>query len=236
MEDQIQDVPEVEAVEPKRRGRPRKTATDDPLPQVSLSFEQLKDLLAMAQSDKAPSAELQAAILGLNATIDASKKLTQGIERTVRRSNAEGQDVSVFNFKAGCEHCTNNTPHPETGKLGHPKPALLYETYFPNGAKVVGEDCTITEIELFNAFTGSKTARDGKWTATLTRKGGKGRLIVDAPSYSLDQRAELPPLVQILMELLHGAHAADPAHLFDQVQALNARIAELEAKSVPVPA
>jgi hypothetical protein len=175
MEDQIQDVPEVEAVEPKRRGRPRKIQTDDPLPQVSLSFEQLKELLAMAQSDKAPSAELQAAILGLNATIDASKKLTEGINRTVRRSNAEGQDVSVFNFKAGCEHCTNNTPHPDTGKLGHPKPAMLYESFFPNGAKIVADDATVTEIELLNAFTGSRTARDGKWTATLTRKAAGGR-------------------------------------------------------------
>lgn len=228
--------PIEDAAEPKRRGRPRKIKElTEREPSIGLTFEQMKELLAIGQQATSRSPELEAAIKGLEVAAAQTTKLATEVERTTRRSNAHGQDVSVFNFKPSCDHCQHGTPHPETGLIGHPKPALTYDTYWPKGCKVFKEDCTVLEIELFNSFTASRTARDGTWTATLKRKStGGGTLVVDAPSFHMDDRASLPPLPQLLMELLHGPEQADPMLLIDRMLAMEQKIKELEAaQTVP---
>lgn len=140
-----------------------------------------------------------------------SNRQEQESRRSVRHSNADHTHVSVFS-------------HPE-GDLKKPKGKFqtpdgrVRETFFNN--HLVSEDeSTPLEIECYNAIQANCSARGGRWTARIDQDGR--RLRVDVPSYSIDERSDLPStLVEILTELAQGPKAVTPLDMI-------ARIAELE--------
>ena len=214
---------------------------------VTLTFEQIKELLSMNAASGTPQMQtaLEAMQAMAQAQVAATSQLGDQVRRTVIRSNAEHENVSVFNFKAGCPYCDTKTRHPEdpevvgSGKMGHPKPKLEFETYFPRQARVVWDDATVLEIELFNEL-GRKmqdaphlpiTARMGQWEARMSPDAKK--LFVNAPSFTSDERNSLPPLALLLFELLKGGQAVDPTSALSENIELRRRIEALEARQVP---
>jgi hypothetical protein len=195
---------------------------------VSLTFEQVKELLASATASGAS----QETVALINALTTSTKGLQDQVKRTVRVSNAEHENESIFNFKAGCQFCDARERHPEdpnivgSGKVGHPKPALKFESYFPEQARVFADDATVLEVELFNALGTKLSAnpmqpisiRKGTWEARLSPDAR--RLFVKAPSFTSDERNSLPSLPLILIELLEGGAKSDP------MDAVNASIAK----------
>lgn len=154
----------------------------------------------MAAQTPAPAAGLTGE--DLKAILSATKA-EQDQTRSVRHSNADHTHVSAFS-------------HPE-GDLKAPKATFTRETYF-NNHREREDECTPAEIDAFNAITQDCSARQGTWKARLDR----GRLLVEVPSYTMDDRMNLPDgLVLILRELANGTKAVTPADMA-------VRIAELE--------
>ncbi len=177
-------------------------------PSVSLSFEQLMELVKAATAGGSKSAEFELATTAL-------KELSSQVKRTVRQSNAEYPGISVFS-------------HPE-GELAHPKDRLKYQTYCV-GQKQSEEQLTPQEIDLFNAFTSSKEVPSKRWKAELTQNGSATRLSVTFPARTNDDLATLPPLTQILAELLYGSEVADPVLGMQRLAEAEKRIRELQDK------
>lgn len=205
-------------------------------PMVAMSQEQFASLIAAlsARPDKSP--ELQLAIDGLRHSAETNARLSAEVARTVRRSNADHSHQSAFTFDPRCNVCLSGQVHEETGNLGHPKPKLSKRTYFCYGL-IREEQVTPVEIELFNAFTESKEARDGVWTATIEKVGRQATTLhVLVPCLSLDDMVSLPPLTEILAELLYGRTVVDPVMSLDYIKALEARVKELERGVAPAPA
>lgn len=213
---------------------------------VTLTFEQIKELLALNSQSGTP--QMQAALEAMQAMAQAQVSATQGlheqVKRTTRISNAEHENISVFNYKSGCPYCEQKARHPEdpdvvgSGKIGHPKPQLRYETYFPRQARVVWDDATVLEVELFNALGDKMQSaphipimkRAGQWEARMSPDGRK--LFVNAPAYTSDERNSLPALPLILLELLGDISAqTDPAAVIQENIELKRRLAE--ATKVP---
>lgn len=130
-------------------------------------------------------------------------------ERRIRpKENSNHPAISAFSY-------------PE-GNLKKPKPTLRRATYWPRGVKQSEDLLTPEEIEAFNAFTHNCTARDGSWTATITRSGTTEILVIDAPVKTPDDRMNLPNgLLLILTELREGPASVD-------VGTMAARLARLE--------
>jgi hypothetical protein len=144
-----------------------------------------------------------------------SQKAIAESAKPVRHSNPDHLHISAFS-------------HPE-GDLKRPKGRLSRETYF-NNHKESEDDLTPAEIEAFNAITASCEARDGKWKATIKGK----RLFVNVPSFTIDDRMDLPNgLVLILRELAQGPRAADPVEMASRLAALEKAAA---AAGIVVPA
>jgi hypothetical protein len=159
--------------------------------------------------------QFEMATKALNAVADE-------VGRTQRRSNAVHPGISVFS-------------HPE-GEVKHPKAPLKYETWFCSAVQSESQ-LTPTEIDLFNRFDGDKEAHDGTWTAALDKHGRKKRLTVTVPAKTIDHLSQLPPLGQILSELLFGSDVADPNKAMLRLHAAEQQIEELRAqlaKLVPV--
>ena len=119
--------------------------------------------------------------------------------------------------------------HPE-GEAVHPKVRLTRDTFYL-GARQRDDDLTPQEILLFNAFTkGTKEARNGMWTARVTRDGSKEVLsVMCVEANSIDGRQSLPSMVLILTELHDGAQAADPSQMLVEVAMLKAQVQSLMA-------
>ena len=154
------------------------------------------------------NAQFEMATKALNAVADE-------VGRTVRRSNAAHPGISAFS-------------HPE-GDVAHPKDKLKYETWFCSAVQHESQ-LTPSEIDLYNRFEGDKEAHDGTWTASLDKHGKKRRLVVNVPAKTIDHLAQLPPLAQILSELLYGSDVADPAKAMGRLQDAERQIAELRAQ------
>ncbi len=175
-------------------------------PLLAMTTEQLRELIA---SLPATSAAAGLTAEGL-AEILKTNRQEQESRRSVRHSNADHEHKSAFSYPGG--------------DLKQPKPRLqtpdgrLRETYFNNHIQSVDE-LTPLEIDCFNAIQADCTARDEQWRARIDQSGR--RLRVDVPSYTADQRSDLPSLVEILTELAQGPKAVTP---LDMIQ----RIAELE--------
>jgi hypothetical protein len=163
----------------------------------------------------------------------ALTKLVGEMQRATNKENPNYEDRSVYNFDPACPSCKARERHPtengEPGKFGHPKPKLKHETFFCGG--IQREDwLTPMEIDLFNQFEKSTTAREGRWTATLSRDGTRKVLHIALPYRGADVRAELPPLTTILLELIYGPAIADPMQQLQMITDMQKQIAALEAK------
>ena len=196
----VPDVPEMPSIKQIEQGSPI----------VQLTFAQLEKLIETATAGGGPQRgeELRIAAAALT-------KLGDEVGRTVRRSNADHPQISAFSF-------------PE-GNRSKPKDTLKHETYFC-GSREREDALTPSEIELYNRFDRSREARSGRWKATLEPNGGKMRLLVTVPAKTIDNLAELPPLTQILSELLYGSEVANPSQSMERLLAAERKIAELEAR------
>ena len=210
-------------------------------PSINLSMEMFEQLLVAVKSSGGNAGDnptLAVAIRAIEAQAKNSERLAEEFKRTVRRSNDSHPNLSVFTFDARCPVCVAVAAGDETAMhvddkgrnvgLAHPKPELRYDTYFCNGRQNA-EQLTPLEVELYNAFEGSKEARDGKWSADLSRDGSKRRLSISVPARGYDDMISLPSLTQILAELLYGSDVASPDAALARISALEAKIKELEA-------
>ena len=145
------------------------------------------------------------------------------VRETLRQERVENPNFperSVFNPRGVFD---------DQGHPLQPKVKFRRETFYC-GVRLGGELETEAEIELFNAFTEDRTAREGLWTAEITKKGTpKERLSIKIPSFSSDDRvANSLPLLLILRELLDGAEAVNPETLQKQIAELQAKVKRLE--------
>lgn len=214
------------------------TAPPGHQPSISLSMEMFQELLnAVKSGGGGNDPALKVAITAIEAQAKNSERLADEFKRTVRRSNDTASGISVFTFDARCEVCKAIAAGDEAARhrdekgrelgLAHPKPLLKYDTYFCGGRQYE-DSLTPLELELFNAFEGSKEARDGKWTADLSRDGSKRRLMISVPARSYDDMLSIPPLTQVLAELLYGSDIASPDAALARISELEKRLKELE--------
>lgn len=184
------------------------TLTETPAPvaapvqpvMLSMTTEQLQALIASlpGQGGGLTSSDLKALL--------DSQKSEREQTRSVRHSNADHLHVSVFSHKGG--------------DLKEPKAKLTRETFF-NNHRESEDELTPTEIEAYNSITHTCEARGGAWTARV--KGN--RLLIDIPSYTMDDRMNLPDgLVLILKELAQGERAVTPADMAVQIADLERRL------------
>lgn len=148
----------------------------------------------------------------------------QQILETVSQSNAAAMQRSL-------EREDRN--YIERGPFAWPdKRKLRRKTYFCYAEQ---RDDTLTEAEVdaYNAITRSCTARDGAWTATIVRDGTTEKLHVFVPGKTIDQRMELPSLLDILAELKDGPAAVDRTAMAERIAELEARLAKIDAKGSP---
>lgn len=132
------------------------------------------------------------------------------VQKAMKPENATAPNVSAFN------------------PTGAAKVSLKRKTYFV-GAKMTDEMLTPLEIELFNRFDSSKTAKGGKWTARVIQNGDSQELHVQVPHKEIDDRMNLPALTLILRELLDGSEAADPESLYARLAAAESKLAAIGA-------
>lgn len=177
---------------------------------TGLSEDQFSRLLAAAQGNSGGGNDAISMLAQtMKELVAAQNRNADAVEKTVTRSNATHPADSVFSLPGG--------------ERDNPKNKLKSKTFFLGVPQ--GEDTlTPVEIDLFNAITTGRSARDGAWTATVepSTNGGKPTLKVNI-AISEGDLASTPPLVQILAELATGAKAEDMGTLL-------VRVAELEAK------
>lgn len=157
----------------------------------------------------------------LNKQLENQQQLAES-QRTIHRQNPQHPGKSDFSY-------------PE-GDLKRPKPTFLAgangqprEVFF-NGHRESIHDLKPAEIEAYNKITHSCQARDGRWTAVVTAN----RLMVTVPSYTIDDRMDLPNgLVLILAELAQGTRAVDPASMQERLLEMERQLAELKGVGSP---
>src|SRR5687768_11906514 len=185
-----------------------------------------KARLAQAQPSGGMTAEQLAQVLAQQA--NATKELVQA-SRPVRQANPDHEHISVFSYPEG----DLKRPKPQflAGKNGQPR-----EVFF-NYHRESRDDLTPAEIDAYNAITHSCTAyeergTEGMWKAIVT----PNRLEVRVPSYTADERSDLPNgLVLILGILANGPKAADPAQLAAELAEMKRELVALKAQQ-PVSA
>jgi len=184
-------------------------ASFDHIVQLTANGFGYEHILRLAPSLKAPQG-------GGGLTAADLKTLLDGQRKAMRPENEQHPGISAFS-------------HPD-GEQAHPKDTLRRPTFF-NGMRE-HEDClTPIEIELYNRFDKTMTARDGRWKADVRQNGSAQELhITTVEIGSLDGRLSLPQLTLILRELLDGAEAANPDALAARVVALEATIKEMQAQ------
>ena len=142
-------------------------------------------------------------------TSSATESGAEGMRRAIKPDNPTHPGVSVFSF-------------PE-GDRARPKPKLTRETFFC-GSPQREDQLTPSEINAFNAITGERTARNGRWWARVEQYGNRQRLHVFVPNKSIDDRMDLPNgLLLILRELAEGPEAVN-------IESLAAKVARLETE------
>ena len=142
--------------------------------------------------------------------------------RQQRKENPNYPEVSVFNPGGKFD---------DDGNARAPKEVFKRPTFF-NGVRLGGELETPEEIRLFNQFTDTKLARDGRWKLEIEDKGTRNeRALLTIPSRTADDRMEnAVPLPLILRELLGGADAVNPETLTARLDEQAKQIAELKAQ------
>jgi len=213
-------------------------AKDDVTPpksptQYVLGADDLKTLLVAFKEAAGSPAAAPGMPDAMTALLKQVESLTQTAQRSVRKENPHYEDRGVYHVDLTCEICKNGElhylPDDPIGREAHPRPTMIYDYEFCHG-RVLADWLTIPEIELINQFTADKTARDGQWTATISRNGTKKKLQVEVPYRGLDTRHDLPSQAAILIELLYGQTLADPSSALVLIQQLQAKVTELEAR------
>jgi hypothetical protein len=160
---------------------------------------------------------------GLKTVLQAvSADNAKAIEKIVIPENKVSPLISAFSY-------------PE-GDTARPKPRLVdqlgidRETIFC-GARQREDQLTPEEILAFNNITEDCTARGGTWFARVKREGRKEFLWVHVPCVDVDERMELPSLLQILLELKEGAAAVDINVLVRQLNELKAQVEKVQVVS-----
>lgn len=188
----------------------------------ALTFEQLLRLFDAASSKSDPA---------LRALAETMKAAAEQQARSQRHSNMIPTGISVFNPEGDIRGIGDDRPL---------KPKLRDEVFF-EGMRQNEEQLTPAEVNLFNSFTGSKSARNGAWEAIYAPPKGnakKGLLqVILGIGQDVDNRMGLPPLTHILSELSTGQDATDIDKMVQQLAAMAAEIAALKAQTaVPVGA
>jgi hypothetical protein len=116
------------------------------------------------------------------------------------------------------------------GKAKKREHKLRYKDVFFLGDKLREESLTPDEIDILNSFKTDTTARDGRWVATITRESGKPVLTVTAPFGTMDNRNQLPSLLLMCDELLHGPETNNPDSMLSRLLAAEKTIRELQEK------
>lgn len=169
-----------------------------------------------------PSEDIKNLAAAMLAHVEATKQLTEQTSRTIRHSNAYTPEISAYSYPEG------NVARPKpilSDKKGNPR-----ETFFC-GIRQEESLMTPEEILAFNRITTPKTSRGGTWRADIQNAGmGLERLLVQVPNQSINERMELPSGIRvILLELEAGQEATDPLRLTEEIQKLQATVAQLIA-------
>jgi len=199
--------------------------------QYVLGADDLKTLLLAFKEAASSPAAAPGMPDAMTALLKQVESLTQTAQRSVRKENPHYEDRGVYHVDPTCAICQTHAlhylPDDPIGREAHPRPTMIYDYEFCHG-RVLADWLTIPEIELINQFTADKTARDGQWTATISRNGTKKKLQVEVPYRGLDTRHDLPSQAAILIELLYGQTLADPSSALVLIQQLQAQVASLE--------
>ncbi len=176
---------------------------------VTMTQEQLQALIGAATGGGGGMSAAE-----LKGILDAQREETTD-RKGVRHSNADHRHESVFSLPGG--------------DLKNPKPKLARETFF-NNHREHEDELTPAEIEAFNSITHECKARGGAWTAKFK---DDGRLLINVPSHTMDDRMNLPDgLVLILRELGAGERAVSPADMAIRIADLERRLAAQESAVV----
>ena len=189
--------------------------------------EQFERMMQALQNQPRPDGVVSPEIAAICEAIAASGRAMQEVataqQRTVRHSNAFHPGISAFSYPEGDE--ARKKPR-LVDKNGQPR-----EVYFC-GTRQEEDMLMPREIELFNQITQSKLSRNGAWRADVIPLGASGeRLLIQIPVKTINDRAALPPSLEIcLLEFIGGRDAVDPGKLTDEVQRLRDQIASLAAQ------
>lgn len=201
------------------------TKTTDTIPAMAgLTADQLQECFALGATleqvkDLAESGFGYDQIKTLAATLGGARASGNGLSAADLRTILDGQRKAM---KPENEQFPGVSVYNTEGERDHPKALLRRETFF-NGAREKQESLTPAEVDLYNRFDSPTQSRKGQWRAEIRHNGTSEELRIITEPNTLDARQSLPPLTQILRELLDGEAGANP-------DMLAARVAELEAK------
>lgn len=180
------------------------------------AVEQLLKEAGLVPTTAGLSAEQMQAIATTSGAANA-----RAMQLALRKENPNYPEKSVFNPRGVFD---------DDGNALEPKAKFRRPTYF-QGVRLGGELETETEIELCNRFTETREIPSKQWKAEVKMHGNEERLYITVPSKTVDDRMNLPHTMElILMELLQGSEAVNPASLQKQIEALQAQVAELQGK------
>ncbi len=217
---------------------PKSTPADAPDARSGEASSDIKAILLETLKSLSP-AELADVLRGAGAvpttqglTPDVLQSIVQAFQAT---SQTAVRETLRQERKENPNYPAKSVFHPagvfdDSGKTLTPKATFRRTTYF-QGVRLGGELETEQEIELCNAFTTDRDAREGRWTARLENKGRPNeKLLITIPSKTVDDRMENSlPLALILRELLDGVDAVNPDALQRQIDEMKQTIAKLQA-------
>ncbi len=161
-------------------------------------------------------------------TPETLQSLVQAFQAT---STTAVRDTLRLERKENPSYPAKSVFHPagvfdDEGRVLAPKKTFRRLTFF-QGVRLAGELETEQEIELCNAFTTDRDAREGNWTARIENKGRPTeKLLIKIPSKTADDRMENSlPFALILRELLDGPEAVNPDVLQRQIDELKTQVA-----------
>jgi len=130
--------------------------------------------------------------------------------------------------------------HPDGG-IAHPKPPLVVgddgdgEMFF-GGFRLRDGDVTYVEAEALNRLSASlgrgqrRLARNGMWSAEVNDRNN--RLTIRVPMKTIDDRADLPSLLQVVMELTSGARVLETADVLAELALLKGELAAMRTAAL----
>lgn len=217
---------------------------DKPKQDIQISEETATNVKALSQGDFATVMEsligrlnTQSNDPGLMALAEQVAGMRKAEARRERHSNVVPTGISVFDPHGTIREDGDDRPM---------KPKLIADVFF-EGHRESDEQLTPAEVDAYNSITSSRETRAGAWQAVFeTPRGGLGKprlSITCGVGIDKDKGLMLPPLYQIITELVTGADATDVVKLLRmveeqaaQIKALMASRADGRSSQVPVNA